>query len=297
MDYDASAFPPARAAGRLAAVAGDCQRDLQRCALTYRDLFPSGSFDPGLFSTVALANVYSAPWLTADGLRLTNRASLWAFGVDRLIDAVADSAAAVEGVVDRCVRVAAGAPARAGDELTGFLAAITAEVRASPGYAWCGEHWQAALRGMLEAMAREWHWARHWPRETLRPSLAEYVDNADNFGFGFVFATFLVTTAVHPLPPARVDALLDAARAAQRVMRLANDLATVDRDLASGDLNVLMFGEPVDAVHERIARLTDHGREMIAALRAEHPHACAYVERELDYNLGFYSLGDYWPRS
>src|SRR5690349_24425396 len=84
--------PAARASGITCAVAAQGQRDLQRLADADPDLFPRVPFDCSVFSTLAMANAFSAPWLGADALRTANRASLWAFRVDWYADHVATSA-------------------------------------------------------------------------------------------------------------------------------------------------------------------------------------------------------------
>jgi Terpene synthase family 2, C-terminal metal binding len=285
--------PKARDAGRICAVAGQGQRDLQRCAATYPELFPPGPFDPALFSAVCLANAFSAPWLDAARLRLANRAALWAFAVDRRVDVVAASDREVTALVRRCRAVARGDAS--GDQLGALLAAIRDDLTDAPGRALMPT-WRRELSRMLACMQREWRWGHGGPR----PTLGEYLDNADNLGLSFVFVSHLIftgealtgvaATGVNP----GIGRLVAVGKAAQRVIRLVNDLATYERDLATGDLNVLRLGLTRRAVRRQLGELLAECRARCDALRATHPYPVTYVERQVEFNLGFHPVADYW---
>jgi hypothetical protein len=280
--------PNARDAGRICAVAGQGQRDLQRCAAAYPELFPAGPFDPALFSTVCLANAFSAPRLDAARLRLANRAALWAFAVDRRVDVVAASERDVTALVRRCREVARGGAS--GDQLGALLAAIRDDLTDAPGRALMPT-WRRELSRMLACMRREWRWGHGGPR----PTLGEYLDNADNLGLSFVFVSHLVFTGVADTGGNRgIGRLVGVGKAAQRVIRLVNDLATYERDLATGDLNVLRLGLTRRAVRGRLRELLAQCREHCDALRAAHPDPVTYVERQVEFNLGFHPVTDYW---
>jgi hypothetical protein len=281
--------PNARDAGRICAVAGLGQRDLQRCAAAYPELFPPGPFDPALFSTVCLANAFSAPWLDAGGLRLANRSALWAFAVDRRVDVVAASDREVGALVRRCRAVARGGPA--GDQLGALLAAIRDDLTDAPGRALMPT-WRRELSRLLACMQREWRWRDGG----ARPTLGEYLDNADNLGLSFVFVSHLVFTGDTGDTGGNrgIGRLVAVGKAAQRVIRLVNDLATYERDLATGDLNVLRLGLTRRAVRARLRELLAECRERCDALRAAHPRPVTYVERQVEFNLGFHPVVDYW---
>jgi hypothetical protein len=283
-----SSAPHARDAGRICAVAGQGQRDLQRCAAAYPQLFPAGPFDPALFSTVCLANAFSAPWLDARRLRIANRAALWAFAVDRRVDVVAGSDREVAALARQCRAVARGGPA--GDQLGALLAAIRDDLAGTPGQALMPT-WRRELSRMLACMRREWRWSHGGPR----PTVGEYLDNADNLGLSFVFVSHLVFTGVTATGVDRgIGRLVAVGKAAQRVIRLVNDLATVERDLATGDLNVLRLGLTRTAVRRRLLELRAECRERCDGLRAAHPYPVSYLERQVEFNLGFHPVVDYW---
>jgi Terpene synthase family 2, C-terminal metal binding len=281
--------------GRICAIAGEAQRDLRECAETYTDLFSSNPFDPALFSTVALANAFSAPWLTADRLRVANRASLWIFALDWLIDYAARSHDDVASITRMCLEVADGAPPPTNDSLTRFLADLVDQLASASAFKTLRPMWRHELQRTLEAMAREWDWklTRAQNGETTSPSFEEYLANADNSGFCFVYASHWVYTG-DVQSGEHIDELTSAARQVQRALRLINDLATYDRDVTWGDLNALMLGMTVTDLRQLIAELVASCRERLGALRTGQPQLASYLERQLGFNTGFYAVADYW---
>jgi Terpene synthase family 2, C-terminal metal binding len=285
-------LPPVEC-GRLCASAAQAQRDLQECTATYPELFPRRPFDPALASAIVLANVFCAPWLTADRLRPANRMALWAFAVDWLIDRRASSQREVRDLVDRVLAVGGGAPPSAGDQLEQFLAEIRDALAEAPAYRRMRPIWLDQLGRTLEAMAREWDWKSARAEGRAGPSVDEYLDNADNLGFTLVYVAHWIFTA-EPRAPGRIEDLWTAGLAIQRVMRLLNDLCTYDRDVEWGDLNVLMLGMTRAEAAHRIAELAAECDRALGPLRAGHPRLVGYLERQLAFNLGFHPITDYW---
>ncbi|GIH93606.1 terpene synthase family protein [Planobispora siamensis] len=286
---DPAARPTAAECGTICAGAGRSQRDMREWAKTYPDLFSAKPFDAALYSTLSLAMAFSGPWFTPDQLRMANKTSLWAFGLDWLVDYAATSRAEVEDIARRCLDVAAGAPPFPGDDLTRMLADVRDELAASPAFAALGPVWRDELRCMLEGMLAEWR----WKADGVTPTLDEYLDNADNLGFSFAFtAHWIHVTGQDPV--AGIGPLREAGRAVQRVIRLLNDLGTYERDVAWGDLNALLLGAGREEVERRVAELAAGARELLAPLRGAHPGLAAYMERQMDFCAGFYQVGDYW---
>jgi hypothetical protein len=277
-------------------MAGVGQRDLQACAAEYGGLFAAAPFDPALFSTVALANAFCAPWLTADQLRVTNRSALWVFALDWMVDYLATTRAQVDDIVMRCLAVADGAPAES-DPLTRFLADIRDSMTGSSAFPWLHPIWCEQLRRVLQAMAREWVW-RSTRDNCVRgasPTIDEYLANADNLGFTFVYLSHWIFT-VEPGPIERVDELLAAGAEVQRLLRLVNDVCTYRRDLSWGDLNALMLGVTEAQVRQRITELTKSSRALLRPLRRTHWQLASYLDRQIGFNMGFHPIVDYWGR-
>src|SRR5256885_9047206 len=131
--------------GGMCALAGMAQRDLARCAGTYRQLYSAGQFDAGLFSTLAFACAYGAPWLPAERLCLATRVCFWCFGLDWLIDYAATAGGEVQAIRRRGLEGAARQPPEPGEGLTGFLAALRADLRRPPARAAVQRVWLAEL--------------------------------------------------------------------------------------------------------------------------------------------------------
>jgi hypothetical protein len=277
--------------GVVCARAAEGQRDLQECTRRYPDLFPVDPFDATLLNSVALAVAGGAPWLQTDELRIANRAALWVFGLDRTIDHLAGSPDEVAIAVKGCLAVGSGGPPQPGDGLTEFLADIRDALTDMPSYPALLPAWRIELDRMLAAMAREWIWKSERDLKGL-PTVEEYLANADNFGSSFVNVVQWGVGFAEPLD--RLTDLLSASRAVQRVLRLVNDLATFDREMRWGDLNVLMLGRSRAEVSEMITTLLAESMELLRPLRSTHPRIVTYLERQLGFSLGFYRVSDYW---
>jgi hypothetical protein len=297
---------PAKECGQVCAHAGEGQRDLQQCVAEYGGLFTTAAFDPALFSTVAMANAFSAPWLPSDRLRMANRSALWVFGLDWLVDYLATSQAEVEEIEQRCVAVADGTRAAHDEPLARFLADLRDSVFASTSVACLRGLWRDQLRRTVRAMAREWVWksTRQAGVRAAAPSFDEYLANADNLGFCFVFVSHAIFSAEPAVTsalcngrrPDGADDLLAAAAEVQRLLRLLNDLCTYDRDVKWNDLNALMLGVTAAQVRQRLDELTASCRALLRPLRRTHWQLAAYLERQIDFNSGFHPVTDYWGR-
>jgi hypothetical protein len=291
-----SELPDAVESGRICAVAGQAQRAVREWAGHYPRLFPPEPFDPALYNTVCLCTAFSSPSLTSRDLLVANRAAIWGFGVDWLIDYIATSRAEVDKLVEGCLAVADGAAAPGEDELLCALADIRDELTPSSAFTALRHAWYDQLRRFLHAMAREWDWnAAHVGGEQTRPTLDDYLANTDNFGFAFVFVSHWISTG-EPPPAADVPRIREASWAAQRAMRLINDLGTYERDVQWGDLNALMLGVSPTEVHDHIAILTRRFREVADPLRVDYPRLISYIERQMAFCVGFYEITDYWGR-
>jgi hypothetical protein len=282
--------------GRICALAGKVQRDLQERAVVHRDLFAANPFDPALFSTVSLAMAFSAPWCTAGQLRVANRAVLWGFAADWQIDYLAKSSAEVDAIVTGCLSVADGAAPSADNPLGRFLAELRDELATVPAFEALRPIWRDELARMLAGMAREWDWraARAAdPGGQAGPTFDEYLSNADNLGASFVNVSHWVFTG-GPEALDHLTALTVASAEAQRVLRLVNDLATYERDLEWGDLNALMLVADRAELTRQIAVLVDRCRELLRPLESSCPPETSYLTRQLGFATGFYRTADFW---
>jgi len=282
--YDAD--PPAYVGGVTCAVAALGQRDLQGIADADPDLFPRVPFDAGVFTTLAMANAFSAPWLSAPDLRAANRASLWAFRVDWFSDHVATEVEQLDRFTATCLAVADGADPP--DRLTAMLANIRHDLAPASNNVAAQAIWREELRRMLAAMTVEFGWRA----AGTTVSVPEYLDNADNLGSSFVNVThWLANPEPGDSPTADV---LDATRAQQRVIRVLNDLATLDRDIAWGDLNLLRLGADRAAADEMLGGLMHECDAALTRIRPGQPGLAMFLHRQVEFCRGFYGLTDYW---
>ncbi|MBB2747953.1 UNVERIFIED_ORG: hypothetical protein FHR35_007834 [Microbispora rosea subsp. rosea] len=283
----------ARECGAAAAVSAELQRDLRKCQDAYPGLFPTRPFDSALFSAVAQANAFGAPWASADRLRVASRTALWIFALDWLLDYVATSRDEVDLLVRGCLDVADGSPPPLDFPLGHFLAEIRDELAAAPAFTAREAVWREELRRILSAMAREWDWKTAAREGVPLPTLDEYLDNADNFGSSFVNVSHWIRGG-NPAALGRFDELRAASGQVQRVLRLLNDLATYERDLAWGDLNARMLCSGREEIAERVGVLIDGCGELLEPLRDVCPDEVVYLERQIGYSMGFYGITDYW---
>ncbi|WP_207928881.1 terpene synthase family protein [Actinomadura sp. 6K520] len=286
-------------AGRTTALAADCQRDLQKWAESYPVLFSARPFDARLYSTVALANAFGAPWESPDRLRIAVRASLWVFAADWVVDYIAKTRDEIDTVVRECMAVPDGTAPVAEDtapaaELARCLAGIQADIATVPAFKAHEPVWREQLRRYLTAMAQEWEWKTAGAhRDTGGLTFERYLANADNFGSSLVNIGHWIFTGDRATL-AHLEALWKVSAEVQRVLRLLNDLATYERDVTWGDINSLMLGVDRATVTGRITAIVNECRELLRPLRDTCPTEATYLERQIGYSTGFYGITDYW---
>ncbi|WP_329100673.1 terpene synthase [Micromonospora sp. NBC_01699] len=276
------------------------QRDLTDRVRAYPELFAGEPFDAALVGAVAYATACNATWATPADLRVANRAALWIFALDWQVDTLAVAVEQVDELVAGCLAVADGAVPDPGAPLAGFLADIRDELVAAPAYPEHASLWRAELGRTLAAMAREWRWksARAAGDESGLPDVDTYLDAADNTGLAWVNLSHWLRTGERDCLDA-LDGLRGAGRQVQQVLRLVNDLATYDRDVAwgGGDLNVLMLGVDRNWVTGRIGELVDQCLDLLTPLHPGCPRQASYLARQLGFVTRFYGGGaDFWGR-
>jgi Terpene synthase family 2, C-terminal metal binding len=274
--------------GRICATGIAAQRQLERCANSYPGLFPPRPYDGALFAALSQSIAFAAPWAAAEDLWAFNAMSLWLFALDLEVDTVSTAPPRARAVAAGCLEVAGGAQPPEDDMLLRFLADIRGHLSGRPGYPALAGDWFEALRAGLAGMLRECE----WKAAGAPPSLDDYLDNAPSLNYLTAFTTHWVATGA--AVPQRVAEVRRAARQVERVIRLANDLRSVGRDLSwgAGDLNALLLGPSRDEVIRRMRAEAGHARALLAPLDSL-PEAVT-LRRQMDFEIGFYSRSDYW---
>lgn len=287
------ALSSATESGRVSALAAGGQRDLADRAVAYPELFPPKPFDGTLFGSVALANANTAPWCTGDQLTVVNRSALWMCAADWRIDYLSKTADEADAVVARCLAVADGEEPDADDALGRFLAEIRDALGA--GTPELRRAWSAELRLVLGAMARERRWTLDHAAGGPLPSLDRYLANSDSFASSFVNVSHWIALG-EAATLARLPDLTAAGRIVQRILRLVNDLATYERDVAWGDVNVLMLGVDRAEVTAMVGALVEECLGRLEPLTGHCPQETVYLARQIGFSSGFYRVGDFWGR-
>ncbi|QIZ35970.1 terpene synthase [Saccharopolyspora sp. ASAGF58] len=284
-------------AGRICALALRAQIDLHAAATAteYAAFFPDPPIGPQVYSGIAVTNAFISPWSTSAELRLLNRAASWVFAIDLLIDHRATEQTEVDQLIAACLSAAGGTADPHEHPGARFLSALRNDLRTADAFPALEGLWLAELQRMLAAMAQEWRWktAAAGASGATRPSLSDYLDNADNYGTVWINLTHWIHNG-HRATLAHLDELLHISRVTQQIMRLRNDLGTYQRDVDWHDLNALMLADRPE-VEQTIGHLSRSIQQPLAHLGATCPHNVQYLQRQADYITGFYAAGgEFW---
>ncbi|MGW0198829.1 terpene synthase family protein [Nonomuraea sp. NPDC003201] len=285
-------LPDELSSDALSARAAECARDLRRTAASYPELFDTGEFadTPG---QIANMMVYGTPRHAPGVLRTPSRLALWIFPLDAAIDRDATQRSQVRAIVEECKDVIAGDDPRT--PLARLLAHIRDDLAHAPAFGHLGPVWRAELAAMLDAMAREWDWKIAARQTAVAPTVQEYLGNAANFGSTCVGVSRLISTDEPEATREHLPAIIDAANATQRVMRLVNDLRTFKRDRQWADLNAQMLGLDEHALRELINEERKACDPALDRLAQSCPGVAEDLRRQMMITWGFYfDGGDFW---
>ncbi|MGW4960912.1 terpene synthase family protein [Nonomuraea sp. NPDC004186] len=269
--------------GRTCALAAECGRDLRRCAQMYSGLFPVAAFGAEFYAALTLSTAFSAPWASAEHLKVANRAALWVLAVDRLVDHTATTREQVDRLIRECLSVADGAVPRSA--ATRFLADLRDELGTVKEFDDLRWIWRDQLAETLTGMGRAWVW-----RDTRAVlTLERFLDNADSRGSCFVDVSHWIYTA-DDWARTHLDDLRAVSRQVQRYLHLLGDVASYRRDMSWGDLNVLALGVSRAEVTGAMAALAREAAGLIEPVRAGSPRTAAYLRRQIGFNAGFVGI-------
>ncbi|TMR11038.1 terpene synthase [Nonomuraea zeae] len=246
------------------------------------------AFNAEFYSGLTLSTAFSAPWATADRLKMVNRAALWVLAVDRLVDHTATNREQVTRLTRECLSVADGAVPRSA--VTRFLADMRDELATVKEFEEARRLWRDQLARTLAGMTRAWVW-----RDTgAAPTLARYLDNADSRGSCFVDVSHWIY-AGDGWTRAHLEELRGVSRHVQRYLHLLGDVASYRRDVSWGDLNVLALGVSRAEVTGAMAALAGQAPGLIEPVRASSPRTAVYLRRQIGFNAGFVGISALRP--
>lgn len=274
-------YPDAGQCVPLLKVAGAVLADLREwtaAALPGHDDLPLVS--------LAFGAAVVGPWASADQLRLPTRMAAWAYALDDHLELRATDA---DDLVDRCLAVVRTGQADTSHPLLTSLSAWNQELASLPGYPPLDALWQAKFASCLRGHRYDWVAGRTRERGTV----AEYLDHADSISLWLVNLPRWVAYGGPDLP-AHLDVLVPAVDDLSMAVRLANDLATIDRERDQpGQNNILMYdGVTADWVRGRVAeRLTAMRRRLEPLLTSDFLPAVGVV-RLSEWAIGVYQGTD-----
>jgi hypothetical protein len=258
-------------------------RSLQRWATRFPTVV-----NPDLVLPVALTHTFCCPWLKPDELLLGCRTALWSFHVDDLVEKVPLD-------ISRLLDIAASAAPDPGVPTEIVLAELRDELAARPLFETADGLWSSALERLLTALMWERDTALARAAGAPEPSVAEYLEHAFTIGSAFVRPSIWLASESADLFP-QLETLTAAMSEAVVAIRLANDLATYERELGEpASLNVLMLqGIDEPWVHREIRERRARCAEILAPVMPESD-AASGILRLIDYTTTFYLNTDYRP--
>ena len=258
-------------------------RSLQRWAARHPSVV-----DLDLVLPVALTHTFCCPWLRPDELLAGCRTALWVFHVDDVVEKVPLD-------VPRLLDIAAGAAPDPENPTETVLGELRDELTGRPLFDATGDLWGNTLNCLLTGLMWERDTALALSAGAAEPSVEEYLRHAFTIGSAFVRSSLWLGSEDLGLLP-QLDVLSAGMSEAVVAVRLANDLASYERELAEpASLNVLML-QGIDErwVHSEIRKRRARCAEILAPVLQES-NAAVGVLRLIDYTTTFYLNTDYRP--
>lgn len=249
------------------------------------------TFDSRRFSAMVQAAYCSMPEASVDRLALTARFPIWVYAIDDRLDSPDITDDELETLVAACRGAVDGASCIGSDPLVSTLAELRSELMRSPLFEHLRAPWELALHQMLIGMRFECYAGRQLAMGLSTPSLEEYLVHAAHSIAvpAHVLTTWIVTEDASL--PEHLDELMKALHEAASAIRLANDLRTVDKEVAEENLNALMLGLTQT---ELVDRLQGHSNscQTILSPMLGLSEAARCLARTLAFSLEFYQCAN-----
>jgi hypothetical protein len=251
------------------------------------------SFPDLHLAAAAFGEAMVAPWAAAADIRLTTRMAMFAYALDKYVDREVTELAELDEFIDRCTAVVRAGKSDESNQLLRMLSAWQREFAELPGYPALAAVWERKFDSCLRG--HRYNWVVGAARERGEDPAAdvdEYLAHADGVAIGLVQVPRWVAYGGPELPDL-LDVLLPALDDVAVVARLANDLATIDRERDEpGQNNILLYGVSEQWVRtaclDRLAAL----RQRLAPLVAEDVLPAVGLVRLAEWSIGVYDRGD-----
>ncbi|GAB3449362.1 isoprenoid biosynthesis enzyme family protein [Actinophytocola sediminis] len=238
------------------------------------------------------------PWATPEELRHSARMAAWAYAFDDHLEQRVTDPGELGELVDRCLAVVHTGQSDPGNPLLHSLSAWQHELARLPGYPPLASLWQTRFAACLRGHRYDWTAGRARERGSAHAAgitldVAEYLDHADSISLWLVNLPRWVAYGGADLP-ARLDVLVPAVDDLTVAVRLANDLATIDRELNEpGQNNILMYaGVTTDWVRDQLTTRLTSVRRRLDPLLAENFLPAMGVIRLSEWATGSYAGAD-----
>lgn len=282
-----TAFPPADQCVPLGKLAQAVFADVRSWAAAH---LPDHENLP-LFGAAFGASVVG-PWATPNQLRLPARMVAWAYAFDDHVERKVTDREELNELVDRCLAVVHTGQPDTGTPLLSSLSAWQQELARLPAYPPLESLWKAKFTSCLRG--HHYDWTAGWARERgIAPDVEEYLAHADSISLWLVNLPRWVAYGGDELP-AHLDTLVPAVDDLSVAVRLANDLATIDRERAEpGQNNILMCpGVSPDWVRSEITDRLASVRRRLDPLIAENYLPAIGIIRLSEWSMGIYNGTD-----
>jgi hypothetical protein len=246
----------------------------------------------------AFGTAVVGPWATPDQLRLPARMVAWAYAFDDHLEQKVTDRDELSELIDRCNAVVHAGQPDTGNPLLTSLSAWQHELAQLPGYPPLASLWEEKFARCMRG--HRYDWTAGWAREQGSAAAAgitldvdEYLDHADSISLWLVNLPRWVAYGGDDLPK-HLDVLVPAVDDLSVAVRLANDLATIDRERNEpGQNNILMYdGISRDWVRNQLTNRLTLIRRHLNPLIAKDFLPAVGIVRLSEWSIGIYDGTD-----
>jgi terpene synthase-like protein len=233
------------------------------------------------------------PWASAAQLRLPARMVIWTYAFDDYVEREIDDVAELDEFFDRCRAIVHTGQRDDGNPLLSSLSSWQRDLARLADYPPLAELWAEKCDSVLRGHRYDWVVGRERDRgNPPRAGVEEYLDHADSITLWMVHLPRWVAYGGDEVPK-RLDVLVPAMDDASVAVRMANDLATIDRERSEpGHNNVLMYGVSEEWARAELTNRMAALRERLAPLLAEKSLPALGLIRLAEWSVGIYVDND-----